>query len=42
MAIFGRVFDHVPVRVLTSDIHHRTLRVKVYKIRENDYGVQVP
>ena len=28
LAIFGRLFDHVPVRNLTSDFHHRTQRKK--------------
>ena len=32
-ANFGRLFDHASDRILTSDVHHRTLRNKIYRIR---------
>ena len=37
-AIFGRMFDRVPVRILTFtiELHEK----KAYKIREYDFGVQ--
>ena len=36
--IFGRMFDRVPVRILTFtiELHEK----KAYKIREYDFGVQ--
>ena len=42
LAIFGRLLGRVPVRMLTSNFHHRTLRNKAHKIRDIDYdfGVQ--
>ena len=41
LAIFGRLFDRVPVRILTSDLHHWTLRKKkAYKIWDYNFGVQ--
>ena len=40
LAMFSRPFDRVPVQILTSDFHHRTLRKKVCKIRDYDLGVQ--
>ena len=39
-AIFGRLFDRLPVRILTSDLHHWILRKKVFHIRAYDFGVQ--
>ena len=40
--IFGhfRLSDRVPVRILTSDLHHRTQQKKPYKIQGYDFGVQ--
>ena len=40
LAIFGRLFDRLPVRISTSDLHHRILRKKIYHIRAYDFGVQ--
>ena len=37
---FGRLFDRLPVRISTSDLHHRILRKKLYHIRAYDFGVQ--
>ena len=37
---FRRLFDRLPVRISTSDLHHRILRKKVYHIRDYDFGVQ--
>ena len=39
-AIFGRLFDRLPVRIWTSDLHHRILRKKIYHIRAYDFGAQ--
>ena len=33
--------DRLPVRISTSDLHHRILRKKLYHIRAYDFGVQV-
>ena len=38
--IFRRLFDHLPVRISTPDLHHQTLRKKIYQIRAYDFGVQ--
>ena len=38
--VFGRLFDRLPVRISTSDLHHRILRKKLYHIRAYDFGVQ--
>ena len=38
-AIFGRMFDRVPVRILTFTIELHEKK-KAYKIREYDFGVQ--
>ena len=40
LAIFGRLFDRVPVRILNQDFHHRTQRKKAHKTRNYDFGVQ--
>ena len=40
LAIFGRLFDRLPVWISTSDLHHRILRKKIYHIRAYDFGVQ--
>ena len=37
---FRRLFDRLPVRISTSDLHHRILRKKLYHIRDYDFGVQ--
>ena len=37
---FRRLFDRLPVRILTSDLYHRILRKKLYHIRAYDFGVQ--
>ena len=37
---FRRLFDRLPVRISTSDLHHRILRKKLYHIRAYDFGVQ--
>ena len=37
---FRRLFDRLPVRISTSDLHHRILRKKLYHIRVYDFGVQ--
>ena len=39
-AIFGRLFDRLPVRISTSDLHHWILRKKIFHIRAYDIGVQ--
>ena len=39
-AIFGRLFDRLPVRISTSDLHHWILRKKIFHIRAYDFGVQ--
>ena len=39
-AIFDRLFDRLPVRISTSDLHHWTLRKKIFHIRAYDFGVQ--
>ena len=39
-AIFDRLFDRLPVRILTSDLHHWILRKKIFHIRAYDFGVQ--
>ena len=41
-AIFGHLFDRVPIRRLTSDFHHWALRKKAYKVRGYDFGVHLP
>ena len=38
--VFRRLFDRLPVRISTSDLHHRILRKKLYHIRAYDFGVQ--
>ena len=38
---FRRLFDRLPVRISTSDLHHRILRKKLYHIRAYDFGAQV-
>ena len=38
--VFRRLFDRLPVRISTSDLHHRILRKKIYHIRAYDFGVQ--
>ena len=38
--VFRRLFDRLPVRISTSDLHHRILRKKPYDIRAYDFGVQ--
>ena len=38
--VFRRLFDRLPVRISTSDLHHRILRQKLYHIRAYDFGVQ--
>ena len=40
LAIFDRLFDRLPVRISTSDLHHWILRKKLYHIRAYDFGVQ--
>ena len=37
---FRRLFDRLPVRISTSDLHHRILRKKLYHIRAYEFGVQ--
>ena len=37
---FRRLFDRLPVRISTSDLHHRILRKKIFHIRAYDFGVQ--
>ena len=37
---FRRLFDRLPVRISTSDLHHRILRKKLHHIRAYDFGVQ--
>ena len=39
-AIFDRLFDRLPVRILTSDLYHWILRKKIFHIRAYDFGVQ--
>ena len=39
LASFGHLFDRVPVRILTLDLHHRTRGKKAYTIRDYDFGV---
>ena len=39
-ASFPCLFDRLPVRISTSDLHHRILRKKLYHIRAYDFGVQ--
>ena len=38
--VFRRLFDRLPVRISTSELHHRILRKKLYHIRDYDFGVQ--
>ncbi len=38
--IFDRLFDRLPVRISTSDLHHWILRKKIFHIRAYDFGVQ--
>ena len=38
--VFRRLFDRLPVRISTSDLHHRILRKKLYHIRAYYFGVQ--
>ena len=38
--IFDRLFDRLPVRILTSDLHHWILWKKIFHIRAYDFGVQ--
>ena len=38
--VFRRLFDRLPVRISSSDLHHRILRKKLYHIRAYDFGVQ--
>ena len=38
--VFRRLFDRLPVRISTSDLHHRILREKLYHIRAYDFGAQ--
>ena len=38
--VFRRLFDRLPVRISTSDLHHRIQRKKLYHIRAYDFGVQ--
>ena len=38
--VFRRLFDRLPVRISTSDLHHRILRKKIFHIRAYDFGVQ--
>ena len=37
---FDRLFDRLPVRISTSDLHHWILRKKIFHIRAYDFGVQ--
>ena len=39
-SFFRRLFDRLPVRISTSDLHHRITRKKLYHIRAYDFGVQ--
>ena len=39
-AIFDRLFDRLPVRISTSDLHHWILWKKIFHIRAYDFGVQ--
>ena len=39
-AIFDRLFDRLPVRISTSDLHHWILRKKIFHVRAYDFGVQ--
>ena len=39
-AIFDRLFDRLPVRISTSDLHHWILRKNIFHIRAYDFGVQ--
>ena len=39
-ALFDRLFDRLPVRISTSDLHHWILRKKLFHIRAYDFGVQ--
>ena len=36
----SRLFDRLPVRISTSDLHHWILRKKIFHIRAYDFGVQ--
>ena len=38
--VFRRLFDRLPVRISTSDLHHRILRKKIYHVRAYNFGVQ--
>ena len=38
--VFRRLCDRLPVRISTSDLHHRILRKKLYHIRAYEFGVQ--
>ena len=40
LAIFDRLFDRLPVRISTLDLHHWILRKKIFHIRAYDFGVQ--
>ena len=37
---FSGLFDRLPVRISTSDLHHRILRKKLYHIGAYDFRVQ--
>ena len=37
---FDRLFDRLPVRISTSDLHHWIQRKKIFHIRAYDFGVQ--
>ena len=39
-AIFDSLFDRLPVRISTSDLHHWILLKKIFHIRAYDFGVQ--
>ena len=42
LVIFSRLYDRAPVRILSSNFQKEILREKeVYKIRDNDFGVQL-
>ena len=38
---FGGLFECLPIRILTSDLHHWILQTEIYQIRAYDFSVQL-
>ena len=40
-AVFNRLFDRLPARILTSDFHHRTSWQEIYQIRDDGVALKI-